>query len=910
MTTLNLDYFFRPRSVALVGASERPGSLGRAVLDNLDSGGFKGRIDLVNPGHAAIASRPCVARLRDLQQRPDLAIVASPRETVAGIVEEAAALGVPAAVVITADPSHGPDALAARLEAISRRAGIRIVGPNCLGLLSPSAGLNASFVSHPVAAGDLGVVSQSGAITTALVAWAHHHRVGFSGLVSIGDMADVDFADLLDHFAMDHRTRAILLYIEAIRDAKTFMSAARAAARVKPVIVIKSGTHPRAAKAAATHTGALAGVDAVYDAAFRRAGLLRVANIDELFDAAETLGRISSFNGNRLAIVTNGGGVGVLAVDELLDLGGKLAELSDMTRDRLDAVLPAAWSRANPIDIVGDADPARFEAAVSEVLADVSNDAVMVMHCPTALSDAGKVAEAVAGVVGRYRKTAALPKPVFAVWLGATDESDRVFEAARIPHYETGAMRGFMHLVRWRENREALMAAPPSLPEDFSPNVEKARAIVAQALERGHTWLAPVEIAGLLEAYDIPFAAARFAATPEDAALVAKQIIAQHGACVIKIFSRDITHKSDVNGVVLDVMTPEQAASVARSMMTRVAELRPDAQIAGVTLHPMVKRPHARELIAGLAEDPTFGPVVVFGRGGKAVEQINDRALALPPLDLHLARDLVERTRVVRILRKYRDEPAADIDEVALTLVKIAQISADIPQVRELDLNPLIADELGVMAIDARIAVAVAAPAARSGANPRFAVAPYPKAWERHLTLRDGAKIFVRPVRPDDEELYKRFFARVTQDDLRKRFFAPVKEFSHVFIARLTQIDYARAFAAIAIEESTGDMLGGVRLMLDPNNEAGEYAILLRSDVKGRGLGWDLMRLIIEYAEDIGLARIEGQVLSENRPMLEMCQHLGFGIKADPDDPSIKLVTLDLEKLPEMKSRNAGVGPL
>ncbi len=910
MTTRNLDSLFNPKSVALVGASARAGSLGRAVLDNLRSGGFKGRIDLVNPRHSQIEGLPCVPNLRALASRPDLVVLCAPRDAIASLAEEAAEIGVPAAVVITADPDHGPNSLLAKLSALSQRTGIRIVGPNCLGLIAPRSGLNASFVAHPVAVGDLAVVSQSGAITTALVAWAHAHGVGFSGLVSVGDMADVDFASLLDYFAVDHRTRAILLYIEAIRDAKSFMSAARAAARVKPVIVIKSGRHPRAAKAAATHTGALAGSDAVYDAAFRRAGLLRVANIDELFDAAETLGRLTSFTGKRLAILTNGGGVGVLAVDELLDQGGVLAEVSPATLNELDAILPASWSRSNPVDIVGDADPERFRKSLAALLADHSNDAIMVMHCPTALSNAVDVAKSVCETVTEYRRLSLTAKPVFAVWLGATDESDRLFEAARIPHYQTGAMRGFMHLVRWRESREALMAAPPSMPEKFSPKVAKARAIVEQALQRGHTWLAPIEIAGLLEAYDIPFAAARMAANPKDAAIVAKQIIDQHGSCVVKIFSRDITHKSDVGGVVLDVTSPEQAETVTRAMIDRVKELRPEARIDGVTIHPMIKKPHARELIAGLAEDPTFGPVVVFGRGGKAVEVINDRAIALPPLDLALAYDLIERTRVVRILRKYRDEPAADIDAVALTLAKIAQMAADIPQVLELDLNPLLADENGVMAIDARIAVAPAAAATTTGANPRFAVAPYPTAWERHFDLRDGAKIFVRPVRPDDEKLYQEFFARVTQDDLRKRFFAPVKEFSHVFIARLTQIDYARAFASIAIDEATGEMLGGVRLMHDATGETGEYAILLRSDCKNRGIGWKLMGLIIEYAQEIGLKKIEGQVLSENRPMLEMCESLGFGVSADPDDPAIKVVKLDLANLAEMKRRSAGIGPL
>ena len=910
MTTRSLEYLFQPKSVALVGASARPGSLGRAVLDNLRGSGFQGRIDLVNPRHAEIDGQACAPSISALPQRPDLVVLCAPREAIPALAEEAARAGAPAAVVITADPDHGPQSLMARLSEIARTTGMRIVGPNCLGLIAPRVGLNASFVAHPVAAGDLAVASQSGAITTALAAWAHKHGVGFSGLVSVGDMADVDFAALLDYFAVDHRTRAILLYIEAVRDAKSFMSAARAAARVKPVIVIKSGRHPRAAKAAATHTGALAGADAVYDAAFRRAGLLRVKDIDELFDAAETLGRLTAFNGKRLAILTNGGGVGVLAVDELVDQGGVLADISPSTMAALDSFLPPTWSHANPVDIVGDADAGRFGKSLSALLAEPANDAVMVMHCPTALSHADEAARAVCAVVTDYRRQAIAAKPVFAVWLGATDQSDDAFESARIPHYETGAMRGFMHLVRWKESREALMAAPPSLPEKFSPKVEKARAIVAQALERGHTWLAPVEIAGLMEAYDIPFAAARMAASPEDAALVAKQIIGQHGACVIKILSRDITHKSDVGGVVLDVKTPEQAAQVMRDMIASVKEMKPQARIDGVTVHPMINKPHARELIAGLAEDPTFGPVIVFGRGGKAVEVINDRAIALPPLDLSLAHDLIERTRVVRILRKYRDEPAADIDAVALTLAKIAQLSADIPQVLELDLNPLLADENGVVAIDARIAVAPASPALSSGANPRFAVAPYPVAWERHFVLRDGTKVFARPVRPDDEDMYRTFFNRVTQEDLRKRFFAPVKDFSHVFIARLTQIDYARAFASAAIDEATGEMLGGVRLMLDAQRQTGEYAILLRSDVKSRGPGWKLMALIIEYAQEIGLKHIEGQVLAENRPMLDMCENLGFSIGSDPDDPAIKLVRLDLARLPEMKARNGGIGPL
>ncbi len=896
MSIHQLKPLFRPSSIALAGASARVGSLGRAVLDNLRRGGFAGPIQLINPRHAEIDGTPCHASVAALPQTPDLLVIAAPREAVAQLVEEAAARGVQAAIVITADPSHGPGSLAAELAGIAARTGIRVVGPNCLGVLSPAGGLDASFSAFPAGRGDLAVVSQSGAIAAALTAFAAGRGIGFSGLVSIGDMADVDFADLLDWFALDGATRAILLYVESVKDAKTFMSAARAAARVKPVIVIKAGRNPRAAKAAATHTGAMAGSDAVYDAAFRRAGLLRVRDINELFEAAEALGRVRPFPGDRLAILTNGGGVGVLAVDDLIDLGGRLADLSASTREALEAVLPPTWSRANPVDIVGDADPARFSAALAPLLADPMNDAVMVMHCPTALSDGEAVARAVAQTVAQAAAQAPnrRSKPVFAVWLGATRESDRIFEEARIPHHQTGAMRGFMHLVTWSRNREALMATPPNLPEGFSPDVDKARAVVERALARGDVWLDPIDATALFEAYAIPIAQTLLARTPQEAGEVAAPLLATHGRCVIKIHSRDIQHKSDVGGVVLDLASAQAVKEAAAAMLSRVAVLAPKARIEGVTVHPMIQRPQGRELIAGLAEDPTFGPVVLFGRGGKAVEVMKDRALALPPLDLGLALDLISRTQVARLLQDYRDVPAADLDEVALTLVKLAQMSADLPEIRELDINPLLADAEGVIAMDARVRLAPVE-GRRGPVNERFAVAPYPKQWERWLTGRDGRRVFVRPVRPEDEAMYRAFFQQVSPKDLRLRFFAPVKDFSHAFIARLTQIDYARALELCAMLDHE-EMLGAVRLMLDADRRSGEFAILLRSDQKGRGLGWALMKMILDYAAREGLSHIEGQVLAENTTMLAMCRQLGFEIRDEPDDAGAKSVRLDLRK--------------
>ena len=892
MTIRNLDRLFQPRSVALVGASARAGSLGAAVLANLRAGGFHGAIHLINPRHSQIEGLPCAARISDLPSPPDLAVIAAPREHVVALAEEAAAFGVPAAIVITADPGHGPQSLRAQLKELAARTSMRIVGPNCLGVLSPRAGLDASFAAHRPPKGDLAVISQSGAITVSLLAFAAERRVGFSGLVSIGDIADVDFDDLLDWFAIDPATRAILMYVEAITDAKSFMSAARAAARVKPVIVIKAGRSSSAAQAAATHTGALTGADDVYSAAFRRAGVLRVNDIGELFAAAETLGRIAPFRGDRLAILTNGGGLGVLAVDELAALGGKLAAFTPQTIERLDALMPPTWSRANPADIVGDADAARFSAALGPILEDAGADVAMVIHCPTALSQPIEVAKAVADAVQEHRRTAFRAKPVFAVWLGHEAGADAIFERAGIPHYASSAMQGFMHLVKWRESRDALMATPQGVADP--PDRDGVKKIVADALARGETWLDVVNIARVLEAYHIPCTQALLAKDPEDAARLSIPLIAAHGACVIKIFSRDISHKSDVSGVMLDLTTPDAVRKAAEQVIARARKARPDARIEGVTLHPMIRRPNGRELIAGVAEDPTFGPVILFGRGGTAVEVINDKALSLPPLDMNLARAQIERTRVARLLRSYRDKPQADIDAVALTLVRIAQLSADVPEIRGLDLNPLIADEAGVIALDARMEIAPCPTSALGGVNPRFSVAPYPRWQEKNVELKDGARLFFRPARPEDEDLYRRFFKRVTPEDMRRRFFTAVKDLDHVFIARLTQIDYARACAIVAIDETDGEMAGGVRVMHDPDETRGEYAILVRSDFKGRGLGWALMRAAIEYAREAGLRTIHGHVLAENRAMLEMCTGLGFHIGEDKDDAALKVVTLDV----------------
>ncbi len=898
MSTYRLERLLSPRSVAVIGASPRATSPGRAILRNLQSGGFDGPIGLVNPHYDEIEGIRAVKNIADLPQPPDLLVIAAPPPAVPGIVAEAGATGIPAAVIISAGLGHGAGSLAEACEKAARATGLRLVGPNCIGVLAPPAKLNASFTTRMPPAGDLALASQSGAITAALVEWSATHGIGFSGIVSLGDRIDVDFGDLLDYFALDRRTRAILLYIELINTPRKFMSAARAAARIKPVVVIKSGRQALGAKAAQTHTGALAGSDSVYDAAFRRAGLLRVIDLDELFAAAETLGRVKPFSGKRLAILTNGGGLGVLAVDCLADLGGTLAGISPDTMRKLDAALPPIWSRANPVDIAGDADAARYAAALEPLLQDPDNDAVLVMNVPTALASVEDAAQTIADVTRAHRGQQIRPKPVFALWAGSSERVTPIFEAAGIPNYptETDAVRGFMHLVRYREALDTLMATPPNLPADFKPDIAAARASIAAALKSGRTWLDPIEITQLLAAYAIPSAPAVLARDADAAVAIAAPYFAQNLTVVAKISSPDIVHKSEVGGVRLNLTSERSLREAVADILARARAARPHARIDGVTVHPMIVRPKARELIAGLADDPTFGPVVVFGSGGTAVEVIADKALALPPLDLELARDLIGRTRVARLLEAYRNVPAADTDALALVLVKLAQLAADLPEVRELDLNPLLADEQGVIAVDARVAVAPLEEPARKGppGHPRFAIRPYPKEWERRATLRDGTGILVRPVRPEDEPLYGPFFARVSQHDLRLRFFAPVKEFGHAFVARFTQIDYARAMAFVALDEATGELLGVVRLHANADYDRGEYAVLVRSDLKGRGLGFLLMQLIIEYAKSEGLKLVEGQVLGENIAMLNMCRELGFTIASDPQDPDTFIVRLAL----------------
>lgn len=897
MSLYRLDRFFTPRTVAVVGATDRPHSMGQALMANMKRAGFAGTLLPVNPKHGTIAGLPAFPSLSALPCVPDLAVLATPGASIPGLVEEAAGLGVPAAVVISALERGGYEAAGGRIDAAVREKAIRIVGPNCFGIIAPHGGVDASFASRRTRPGSLAFISQSGAIAAALLEWAEVRHIGFSGVVTLGDQLDVDTGDCLDYFAADYRTRAILVYIEAIRDVRKFMASARAAARSKPVIVLKSGRSMAAASAAKSHTGALAGADDVYAAAFARSGLVRVNDLDELIAAAETLSRYPSFSGDRLGILTNGGGLGVLAVDALVDHGGKLAKLGAATKERLDAAMPAIWSGANPVDIIGDADSARYAAAMQAVLDDRDIDAVLVMNCPTALLPSRDAAQAVAGVVTERRSHGQRLKPVFTVWLGDQEQATEIFADAGLPSYptESEAVRGFMHLVKYRRGQDALMETPENAEIVSPDDLTALRAEIAAAVEAKRRWLDPILVDRILTAYGIPTVPVVAARGPAEAGDFAEPFLQAGQAIAVKILSPDITHKSDVGGVRLGLATREAVEGAVAEMLERVSRQMPEARIDGVMVQPMVHRPGAIELIVGLADDATFGSVMLFGRGGKAVELIKDRALALPPLDMRIARDMIARTRISKQMAGYRDVPPVDTPKVAEILVRLSQLAADLPQVAEIDINPLLADAEGIVALDARIAVG--APKAKGlvrGGHPRFAIRPYPKEWERGIVTDGGFRCRVRPVRPEDEAIFRDFFQRVHPDDVRQRFFAPIKEFSHAFIARLTQIDYARSMVIVAIEEGTGDLLGAVRLHADPDNENGEYAIFVRSDQQGRGLGLALMQLIIEYGRQQGTRRIYGQVLAENVRMLALARDLGFKVGPDPDDPALQKVVLEL----------------
>ncbi|MBW3568239.1 MAG: acetate--CoA ligase family protein, partial [Proteobacteria bacterium] len=755
MSIRNLDALFRPKTIAVIGGSDKEHSVGGILARNLVGGDFETRHDgtlwIVNKAHDTVLGRKSWRRVQDLPAAPDLAIIATQAGSLPGVIRDLGRKGTRAAVIITAGFSElGTRGVKLQNEVLEAAEPflMRVVGPNCLGILVPGLGINASFAHRDARKGGLAFISQSGAILTAMLDWADTRGVGFSSLLSVGNMADVDLGDLLDYFAIDRDTSAVLLYAEGLTEARKFMSAARGCARAKPVIIVKSGRHSAGAQAASSHTAALAGADGVYDAAFRRAGMLRVTTLEALFDAAEVLATTRPPAGRRVAVISNGGGVGVMAIDALLDEGAKIAELSADTIAALDKVLPGPWSKANPVDIIGDAPPARYSAALEIVRKDANVDVVLVLHCPTAMTSSEAAAEA---VIAEGKKSG---PPLLAAWLGGRDAASarNRFTEAGIPAYATPeqAIRAFMYLFRYRRNQELLMQTPTSLPDNDAPDSERVRDIIQRALVDGKEWLDEIDGKTVLAAYGIPVVPSVRVKTPDEAAEQAAKFARP---VALKYLSPDIVHKSDVGAVLLNV-EPHKAANATLDMMERLQKEFPKARFDGISVQPMADRRDAWEVFAGISTDAVFGPVILFGEGGEVVEVVADRAIGLPPLNPQLAMQLIKRTRINRRLRGFRSRPPVDRDAMAATLVRIAQLAADIPEISELDANPVLLGPRGVEVLDARIRVQQV----EAGSRDRLSIRPYPKELETAFELPDGRKLLLRPIRPEDEPQLQRVF--------------------------------------------------------------------------------------------------------------------------------------------------------
>lgn len=875
MSVRHLDALFAPRSVAVIGVSGRAGNLGAIVLRNLRAAGFPGPLWAVNRHAAEVDGVPVLPGVEALPEVPDLAVICTPASTVPELVEALGRQGTRAAIVLSAgmqQPAPGGTTWQQAMLDAARPHLLRILGPNCIGALVPAWRLNASFAPGTALPGPLAFVTQSGALATAMLDWANAQGIGFSHFISVGDSADVDFGDVLDYLASDAPTRAILLYAESVKHARKFMSAARAAARNKPVIVVKAGRAPEGARAAASHTGALAGSDAVFDAAVRRAGMVRVDTLGALFDAAQTLARVQRWRGERLAIVTNGGGAGVLAADALALGGGRLADLSTDTLARLDALLPANWSHANPVDLIGDAPVERYTGALRILLEAPEVDGVLFLHAPTAIVPAADIAAACAPLLREAGK------PVLSCWLGGARVAParEAFAAAGLASYTTPehAVAGWLQLVQYHRNQEALLQLPEAQGEQLQVDAPAARAVLRDALAAGREWLDEEQAKRVLQAYGIATVRTVRALDVEEAVIAAGDI---GYPVALKVLSPQIVHKSDVGGVALNLGSAEEVRLAAVRMRQSVARLSPQAHVSGFAVQAMVRRPRAHELIVGIAQDPLFGPVILFGAGGTAVEILKDRAVGLPPLNAALVEDLVGRTQVASLLAGHRGEPGVDRQALSDTILRVSQMACDLAELAELDVNPLLSDAQGAIALDARIRLRRPVP----GEGNRLALRPYPAELEETWTLGDRT-LQVRPIRPEDGERLQDFYAEATPADMRLRFFLSRREVPRSELARYCQIDYEREMTFVAIAD--GQIAGEVRAVSDPDNVEAEFAVQVGSAWQHRGLGRRLMDKLLDYLRARGTAVVVGQCLQENKVMVALARRLGFTTKMGPED--------------------------
>lgn len=895
MTIRNLAPILAPQSIALIGASAKEGSVGRIVLRNVASNGFKGKIYPVNPNQDEINGIKCYREIKDLPEAPDLAVIMTPPKTIPQVIKQLAKLGTRTAVVLTAGLNDQNGLRQKMLDAAGPKT-FRVIGPNTVGMMAPNVGLNASFTHMAPMPGKLALLSQSGAIVTALIDWAADRDVGFSHIVSLGDMADVDMADCIDLLAMDRHTKAILLYLESIPNPRKFISAARAASRLKPVLAVKSGRHEAAAKAAATHTGALAGSDTVVDAILRRAGVVRVKDLDDLFLAAETIEHFTSIPDMRVGIVTNGGGAGVLAVDQMMDFGSELAELTPETVEALNAVLPPTWSKSNPVDIIGDAPPQRYRDAVNIVAKDPGVDAILVMSCPTALASPIASAQEISTMV---EKGTINRKPVFGCWLGehSAKGARHALRKAGVASFDTPAQaaEAMSLLESWTQSQRLLTRVPAFGGDEPTGDKQVVAKVFKKVAKEKRTILTEPEAKQVFSAYGIPTPPTSVAKDAKDARKIAKDLLEDHSRLVVKLLSRDISHKTDVGGVALGLESPDAVGHTVKGMLDKVAKTHPKARIDGFMIQPMVTLPDSNELIIGMKHDGTFGPVILFGAGGTAVEILKDTAIALPPIDDVLAGDLIDQTRIGRLLAGYRGHKPADRAMITKMIRAVSSLVVDFPCVTGIDINPLLVAGDQALALDARIVIDTNR-VGEPGPNPDLAMTPYPNDWTKAITLDNGMKMILRAIRPEDAALYPTFLDKTSAEDIRNRLLTSVSRLTDAEMIRLTQLDYSRAMAFVAIIDDDGDTKGelaGVsRFMADADHERAEFGVIVRGDLQGHRLGWALMEHLLDYARDDGLQVIDGVTFKKNTRMRQMCDELGFKQKMSREDP--ELVELEL----------------
>ena len=885
-----LTPLFTPESVVLFGASDRPDSVGGVVFKNLLTAGFNGPIYGINPKREEVQGQKAYASLDDIDGPIDLAVVATPSTSIPAIVEACGERGIRMMLILSAGFREiGPEGrkLEDRVTHLVRRYGIRLMGPNCLGIIRPDIGLNVTFGYNNAEPGNLALVSQSGAICTAILDWAESNGVGFSAVVSSGIAADLGFGDYLDYLVADPKTKAILLYIEGINDARRFMSALRAAARIKPVIALKVGRHAAGAEASMSHTGALVGSDETFSAALSRSGVLRVETIGQLFAAAKALSSVHYRGASeRLVIVTNGGGPGAIAADRATDQGIELSSLSEKTMAALDEVLPSVWSHGNPVDIIGDAPPERYQQAIDICLEDPGVDGVIVILTPQAMTAPTEVARA---VIESAKKS---KKPIMTSWMGGgqVQEGRKLFLEAQVPNFGTleNAVDAFSYLARYNRNQRLLLQTPARLTRgQQAPDSDGARLIIEAVLNESRDILTEPESLAVLTAFGIPTVRNTVVRTANEALVAAESI---GYPIAMKVMSSDISHKSDAGGVRLNIASAQEVRGAYKQLIEQVSAKVPDAEIEGVTVEKMYRSSNGRELMVGIIRDPVFGPVISFGSGGTTVEVMGDSAISLPPLNQRLTRDLINRTKVSKLLGQFRNMPAVDMDKLIDVLLAVSSMACELPWIKEMDINPMIVDENGVVAVDARIVVGYPKPS--TDPYNHLAIHPYPAQLVKSVQLNDGTDIVIRPIRPEDAEIEDRFIRELSPEARYFRFMNSIQELSQEMLVRFTQIDYHDEMALIAVTQGKDgeDQIGVARYTTNVDKTSCEFALVVSDKWQGRGIGHHLMRNLMDVARDRDLEVIEGQVLSKNSRMLNLMKSLNFSISNDPDDTEIKRV--------------------